>query len=624
MSAAADNANAEVPISDEGGAPGAQSVTAAAPAAEYTAAMAGEYTAAPAAEYTAAMAGEYTAAPAGEYSTAFPAAYTAAPAGEYTEYTAAPIAENTTAPTAASAVPALDGADSASSASSAAAGAFLDSPEVSAAASWSPHHEMFNAHGEEGYQQAVGQLEERLPAEDQPAPAGEAAPAATAFVAGSSVGSKLHLLRRSLPWGLTCCRIVAAGLLYLQPYWGVPAARGGKQKLHLMQTAAVPSLLFSAAAATDWLDGWLARRWGVCTAVGAAVDAVADKLLVVAALGDVTTAAAAAAASPAAADGACGVGTGLPLLRLLQPAVSLLLLREVAVQALRQQLQLQHRGHLTGVSFLGKAKTAAEMFSVSLLLLLLPQQQEQQHVPRAGAAGGVAAAAAKGIRAAATRCCSGAVSLLLQRPASAAAAAASRLRCLIGFGSKPSGRHPLLMRCGKLLRQAAASAAAAATAALWGLEDCAVAAKRVRLLSPAAASSRAADALSAAAASRHRSMPQRLVLRCAAVAAAATAAAARGLAAAATAAAAGCRSLCKLPRVQAFAAAAARNPLARPFVSAAAAAATAASSSRQALQCTYIDGYPSLLTVAASSLWVSAALAVASAAEYVARALLLP
>ncbi|HMX53620.1 MAG TPA: CDP-alcohol phosphatidyltransferase family protein, partial [Plasticicumulans sp.] len=38
--------------------------------------------------------------------------------------------------------------------------------------------------------------------------------------------------------------------------------------------------LFAAAAITDWLDGWLARRLGQTSAFGAFLDPVADKLMV--------------------------------------------------------------------------------------------------------------------------------------------------------------------------------------------------------------------------------------------------------------------------------------------------------------------------------------------------------
>jgi CDP-diacylglycerol--glycerol-3-phosphate 3-phosphatidyltransferase len=44
------------------------------------------------------------------------------------------------------------------------------------------------------------------------------------------------------------------------------------------------AIVFVIAAATDWLDGRLARRWGVTTRLGAFLDTTADKLLVTTAL----------------------------------------------------------------------------------------------------------------------------------------------------------------------------------------------------------------------------------------------------------------------------------------------------------------------------------------------------
>jgi CDP-diacylglycerol--glycerol-3-phosphate 3-phosphatidyltransferase len=52
--------------------------------------------------------------------------------------------------------------------------------------------------------------------------------------------------------------------------------------LHGSYTAA--AVVFLVAAATDWLDGRLARRWGVTTRLGAFLDTTADKLLVTTAL----------------------------------------------------------------------------------------------------------------------------------------------------------------------------------------------------------------------------------------------------------------------------------------------------------------------------------------------------
>ena len=39
-------------------------------------------------------------------------------------------------------------------------------------------------------------------------------------------------------------------------------------------------MLFCVAAATDWIDGRLARRWGVTSKLGSFLDTTADKLLV--------------------------------------------------------------------------------------------------------------------------------------------------------------------------------------------------------------------------------------------------------------------------------------------------------------------------------------------------------
>ena len=40
------------------------------------------------------------------------------------------------------------------------------------------------------------------------------------------------------------------------------------------------AVLFAIAAATDWIDGYLARRWEVTTKLGSFLDTTADKLLV--------------------------------------------------------------------------------------------------------------------------------------------------------------------------------------------------------------------------------------------------------------------------------------------------------------------------------------------------------
>ena len=44
--------------------------------------------------------------------------------------------------------------------------------------------------------------------------------------------------------------------------------------------------VFGLAGVTDWLDGYLARKWNQTTPFGAFIDPVADKLMVVVALGE--------------------------------------------------------------------------------------------------------------------------------------------------------------------------------------------------------------------------------------------------------------------------------------------------------------------------------------------------
>ena len=72
----------------------------------------------------------------------------------------------------------------------------------------------------------------------------------------------------TLPTQLTLLRLlmtfVIMGLLFV-PGWGAKA------------TALVVFLL---ASATDWLDGYLARRWHLQSVLGALLDPIADKVLI--------------------------------------------------------------------------------------------------------------------------------------------------------------------------------------------------------------------------------------------------------------------------------------------------------------------------------------------------------
>ena len=107
--------------------------------------------------------------------------------------------------------------------------------------------------------------------------------------------------------------------------------------------------VFAIAAITDWLDGWLARRWGVATAFGAFLDPVADKLMVAAAL--------------------------IVLVWLDRAASYLAIIiigREIAISALREWMAQLGHAKSVAVAFIGKIKTAAQMTAIIALLLWEP------------------------------------------------------------------------------------------------------------------------------------------------------------------------------------------------------------------------------------------------------------
>lgn len=106
-------------------------------------------------------------------------------------------------------------------------------------------------------------------------------------------------------------------------------------------------VLFLLASGTDWLDGYLARRLGQTTALGAMLDPLVDKVLVTAAL--------LALAS-----------------RNLVPAwsVTLILSREFLITGLRSAAA--EEGISIPASIWGKAKTLVQVTAIALFLLPAP------------------------------------------------------------------------------------------------------------------------------------------------------------------------------------------------------------------------------------------------------------
>lgn len=94
-------------------------------------------------------------------------------------------------------------------------------------------------------------------------------------------------MKKYIPNALTVLRILlafgGAVALWLSYSWSVdhavPAALG-EPELVVRGLAAFAVAAFVLAALTDWLDGWLARRWSAQSRFGTVLDPIADKLLV--------------------------------------------------------------------------------------------------------------------------------------------------------------------------------------------------------------------------------------------------------------------------------------------------------------------------------------------------------
>jgi len=146
----------------------------------------------------------------------------------------------------------------------------------------------------------------------------------------------------NLPILLTWLRIVAIPLLiavyYLPPDWATPHERD------LFAT-----ILFCAAALTDWADGYLARKLNQTSAFGAFLDPVADKLMVAAAL------------------------IVLVQLGRTDAIVAMIIIgREITISALREWMAKIGASKSVAVSMLGKVKTTAQMLALPMLLYYAP------------------------------------------------------------------------------------------------------------------------------------------------------------------------------------------------------------------------------------------------------------
>ena len=139
----------------------------------------------------------------------------------------------------------------------------------------------------------------------------------------------------TIPTLLTWARIAAIPLIIGVYYLDWPMATK-----NLVATS-----MFVLFAATDWLDGYLARKLNQTSAFGAFLDPVADKFLICASL--------------------------LVLLEhgRVGAVVALIIIgREIAISALREWMAQIGASRSVAVHMLGKLKTVAQMVAIPFLL----------------------------------------------------------------------------------------------------------------------------------------------------------------------------------------------------------------------------------------------------------------
>ena len=145
-------------------------------------------------------------------------------------------------------------------------------------------------------------------------------------------------MKLTVPTMLTLLRIVLIPVLVLVFY------------LPFRWTNFLAAAIFAFASITDWLDGWIARRYDQYSAFGAFLDPVADKLMVATALFLIVQ------AHPT------------PWMALW---AAVIVGREIAVSALREWMAELGQRAKVSVATVGKVKTVVQMVALICLLYAL-------------------------------------------------------------------------------------------------------------------------------------------------------------------------------------------------------------------------------------------------------------
>ena len=142
----------------------------------------------------------------------------------------------------------------------------------------------------------------------------------------------------TIPTIMTWTRIVAIPLIVGVFYLPESAASQAERNL-------IATVMFVLFAATDWLDGYLARKLNQVSSFGAFLDPVADKFLV------------------------CASVLVLVHLGRADVFVALIIIgREIAISALREWMAQIGASKSVAVHMVGKLKTVAQMVAIPFLL----------------------------------------------------------------------------------------------------------------------------------------------------------------------------------------------------------------------------------------------------------------
>jgi len=134
---------------------------------------------------------------------------------------------------------------------------------------------------------------------------------------------------------LTLLRIAAIPVVVICFYSPIPYARP------------IAAVVFGLAAVTDWIDGWVARKYGQTSRFGEFLDPVADKLMV-----------------------------SIVLVMLVQAdsgwfedIIAMIIIgREITISALREWMATIGERANVKVTMAGKVKTALQMFGIAFMV----------------------------------------------------------------------------------------------------------------------------------------------------------------------------------------------------------------------------------------------------------------